>query len=265
MKKTAILLALMISISGNVFAKAESIKKMTDPSENVKKLIRTNFPTITPGIGVKKVDGTSLYEVNMLGKLSYTDERASFLILNGQVFVPGDNGIKNITEERQEKAMQEILNVLPLNMALKRVYGKGERTVVTFEDPDCEMCQAQHRVLEKGGDQINATIYTFLFPLKKHPDAPNKINFIWCQKDPNAAYHDWMNSGAGIPLDKNGNMLANKIIKCDRPEVKVGLRLAKDLNYHETPRFIFKNGMGTDHALKLEELVKILNELEKIK
>ena len=82
---------------------------------------------------------------------------------------------------------------LPLDLAVKRVKGKGERKMAIFTDPDCPFCKRIEGDLAKVD---NVTIYMFLFPIDSlHPKAADKAKRIWCSPDRIKAWDDYMQKG----------------------------------------------------------------------
>ena len=82
---------------------------------------------------------------------------------------------------------------LPLDLAIKKVKGNGERKLAVFSDADCPFCARLENEL-KGID--NVTIYTFLYPIDQlHPDAARKSRMIWCAPDKTKAWDEFFVSG----------------------------------------------------------------------
>lgn len=228
---------------------------------SVKKALLGKYSNLPQEIVVKKTEIGNLYEVNLLGIAAYTNEKTEFLLVGGSLI----NGatLEDWTAKRKPQLQFEFARNLPLKHALKTVYGKGERTLITFEDPDCPLCQEQHAVFKKLGSQLNATVYTFMFPLAIHPDAERKANFIMCQANPAAAWRAWMEDRKGLPLDAVGNLSLKATSSCPADgAVKAGSKLARDLGYHETPRFIFENGWGANGALSAEQVMEGLRAVQ---
>lgn len=102
------------------------------------------------------------------------------------------------------------LGALPLERAIKVVRGKGEQTLVTFEDPLCAYCARLNKRLAKVD---NITIYTFLIPVIA--DSSEHSRRIWCAPDRGKAWTNWMVARIPLPsvpagcdtsaLDKNAN------------------------------------------------------------
>jgi thiol:disulfide interchange protein DsbC len=100
---------------------------------------------------------------------------------------------------------------------------------VEFTDPDCPYCRKASEFLEQKKD---ATRYIFFLPLPMHPDAENKVKYIFCAEDKAKAYEDAM----------KGKLDNQKYEKCDKPEAVELLKFHKDLagkmGINGTPFFI---------------------------
>jgi len=84
---------------------------------------------------------------------------------------------------------------LPIKHAVKSVYGRGSRTLYTFEDPNCGYCRQLHRTLGEIGD---LTVYTFVVSFLGE-DSVAKANAVWCAKDRAAAWDRVMKKQAIRP------------------------------------------------------------------
>lgn len=229
---------------------------------SVKALLMKKYPTMGTGLQVKKLEVGSLYEVNLLGQEAYTNEKVEFLFVGGSLIDAGK--LEDITAKRKGQFLRDFFAGLPKVHAIKTIYGKGERVFVSFEDPDCPVCKAQHAEWAKNSTTLNATVYTFLFPLNIHPDAKRKSEYIWCQKDPGEAWKKWMTAAQGLPLDSKG-VLGTSFTPCKSgvDHVAESERLARSMEYHETPRFIFANGMGAASQLSHQQFLEALSSVEK--
>jgi thiol:disulfide interchange protein DsbC len=77
---------------------------------------------------------------------------------------------------------------LPLKDAFTIVRGNGKRKMALFSDPNCGFCKRFERDLLKIN---NVTVHVFLYPILG-PDSIEKSRHIWCAKDKEKAYLDWM-------------------------------------------------------------------------
>ena len=156
---------------------AEKAAPLTAEAAGIKKILEQKFPGAEVR-GVTKSAYFGLYEVQFDDRIVYTDAKAKYLVV-GSVY---DTESKiNLTEERQRKLNRVDLATLPLDLAIKKVKGNGERTLIVFSDADCPFC---HKLEDELKTVDNVTIYTFLFPIDQlHPDAARKSRMIWCSAD----------------------------------------------------------------------------------
>ncbi|MDK7178310.1 DsbC family protein, partial [Micrococcus luteus] len=107
----------------------------------------------------------------------YTDAARQFVIFGGQLYDLEKN--TNLTELALEEMNRVDIDSLPLDKALKMVYGDGKNRLVTFEDPNCPWCKR----LQAEFEQMDVTVYTFVTPILS-PDSFTKTENILCAKDP---------------------------------------------------------------------------------
>jgi thiol:disulfide interchange protein DsbC len=183
-----------------------------------------------------------LYEVRLGNEIIYVDQTAEFLIAgNLQQLKTG----KNYTQERID-ALASAAVFSPENKAnaLKLVKGDGSRELVLFEDVNCGYCKKLRVELESIN---NVTIYTYLVPILSQ-DSENKMRAVWCAKDRNKTYDDWMLRGIApvstgeacqVPVDEN--------------QV-----LARSLRVQGTPAMFFSNGKRVPGYIKAEQIEQYL-------
>jgi thiol:disulfide interchange protein DsbC len=241
---------------GKLFAVALTVlmaagHSMADEA-TVKAQLLKKYSALSPAIVVKKLDVGGLYEVNLLGQEAYTNEKVEYLLIGGSLVDAAT--LVDLTAKRKPGFLRDFVKALPLEHAIKLVYGKGERTLVSFEDPDCPRCREQHIDWVKNPEKFNATVYAFMFPLNIHPDAKRKAEYLWCQENPAKAWTEWMSSGKGIPVDGKGVLVSTyKSCAAGIDHVAASEKLARSLEYHSTPRFIFENGAGADTVLSVAD------------
>lgn len=208
---------------------------------SLRKAIETAYPKLKVQ-SVTKTPFSGLYEVFLDGQIIYTDEKFSFLIVEGKVIDPVTK--RNVTGERLDELNKVDFSALPLDQAIKVVKGNGSRKLVVFSDPDCPFCK---RLEQKELVNItDVTIYTFLYPLEQlHPDAVNKSKAIWCSADRAKAWTDWVMN----------NQLPKAGTTCDTPVEKIAV-LGRRLGVSSTPTLIFADGkriLGAYPAKDIEQ------------
>jgi len=211
----------------------------------VQKNLKTNFPDIA----IENVDTTQfkdIYEVYMGGRIVYTNDDAKYFFVGNLIDLPNQ---VNITEQRQQVLSGIDVSKLPLNQAVKKVKGKGQRIIYLFSDPDCPYCKKLDAELDK---LDNITIYLFMNPIKSlHPTADKTSKQIWCSSNPYQAWTDYTLNGKA-PTAKES---------CNNP-IEKNIELAKKLNVTGTPTFFLKDGRRISGALPAAELEILLQEVK---
>jgi thiol:disulfide interchange protein DsbC len=217
---------------------AASISCAHASETDIKNSLQKKVPQIGQINQVIKSPVPGLYEVITGDHLFYTDGKAQYLI-DGAVY--DLKTMHNITDERSRKLFALDFSKLPLELALKKVKGNGERKLAIFTDPNCGFCKR----LEKELKQIdNITVYMFMYPI--FPGSDEKVRGVWCSKDPVKAWDDMMESNVTPP---EGN--------CDAPTAKV-LALGRKLKVNGTPALIFSDGTINPGYMPAAELEKAI-------
>ena len=227
----ALTAATLLAISAQAQTPARAAPLSGEGAE-VKKLLQQKFPGATVGIATKS-PYFGLYEVLFDEQLVYTDAKVSYVFV-GNVYDATNK--KNLTEAKLRELSRVAFDSLPLNLAIKKVKGNGQRKLAIFSDADCPFCARIEKEL-KAID--NVTIYTFLFPIDQlHPDAARKSKIIWCAPDKVKAWDEFFASGA-LP-GNNGD--------CDTPIEATGA-LGRKLKVNATPTLVFADGSIVPGAL----------------
>jgi thiol:disulfide interchange protein DsbC len=167
-----------------------------------------------------------LFEVRIGTDVFYSDEKGQYLIM-GQIQDLKTG--KNYTQERLDGlALDAVFSPANRANALKLVKGNGKREIALFEDTNCGWCKKLRTELEKLN---NVTIYTYLVPILSQ-DSETKMRGVWCAKDRNKSYDDWMMRGV-VPAAADE--------RCSVP-VDQNQTLAKNLRVTGTPAMFFSNG-----------------------
>ena len=204
--------------------------------------LRKNFSARFPKLKVESVTKTpyfGLYEVMIGGNIVYTDDKFEQLI-QGAIF--DTKTMANLTDERMNKLSEIPWDQLPLELAFKRVKGKGERKLAVFSDPDCPFCKR----IEKDMTKLdNVTIYMFLYPIESlHPNAPARARDIWCSPERTKAWDAYMLNGTAPASAKAG---------CETPVDKI-VAFADKHKISGTPTLFFANGDRIPGAITLDEI-----------
>jgi thiol:disulfide interchange protein DsbC len=224
------------ALSATAFG-ADKPAPLTPEAAGIKKLLEQKFPGAEVR-GITKTSYFGLYEVQLDERILYTDAKAKYLLV-GAVY---DTETKtNLTEERQRKLNRVDVSTLPLDLAIKKVKGTGERKLIVFSDADCPFCAKLEKEL-KSVD--NVTIYTFLYPIDSlHPDSARKSRMIWCSDDRIAAWDAFFATGA-LP-DNPGD--------CENPLAKTQ-EIGSRIRVNATPTMVFADGSIVPGALPASRL-----------
>jgi len=186
---------------------------------------------------VLKTPLAGMYEVYADGQLHYTDEKATYLFVNAMMI---DTDKKtNLTEERMNKLTAISFDQLPLDLAFRKVKGKGTRKLAYFGDPNCGYCKKFEQDLTKIDD---VTIYVFLYPVLGQ-DSVDKAKSVWCSKNRVKVWDDLLVNG--IAPTGPGT--------CDTPIDKI-LAFGRSKNISGTPTMFFVDGTRVPGAIPQEQI-----------
>jgi thiol:disulfide interchange protein DsbC len=210
----------------------------------VKKLMAAKFPQAKIESVLKTTYG-GLYEVYMDGRLHYTDEKMSFILIGELIDTKTS---LNVTEQRFRKLTALDLKELPaLEMAIKRVKGNGSRQLIVFSDPMCPYCR---RIEQEFAKLNNVTIYLFPYPIEKRfPGTTELSKAIWCAPDQGKAWDAWMQKGTR-PTAKGS--CVTPIEDIDKIGSKLGISI--------TPTVIFADGAPMNGMVTAANLERLMNQ-----
>lgn len=224
-------------------AQAQDAQADTQAQERVRAAVQQLIGTGGPKVGeIRPTPIKGLYEVEVARQLVYVDEQGAYGFIDGNLI-----DIKNrrdLTRERMDDLSRvDFKRDLPLDKAIKQVYGKGERVMAIFEDPNCSYCRRMRQVL---ANIDNLTLYTFTYPILS-PSSHTKTAKVWCSKDPSQAWSDLMTKGT--EPDNAGD--------CKTPVSDV-VDLGRRLNVTGTPTMFFPDGTRVPGAISQTQLEQIL-------
>ena len=200
------------------------------------KIAADNFKTRYPKTKVLAYRLTPLagiFEATVGKEVIYFDKTARF-VFSGRL-LDMDRG-EDITDKRLKDLRRIAFDSLPLDKAVKTVYGNGKRKLAVFTDVDCPFSRKLGTTLESLKD---VTIYTFLFPLESiHPDPSKSL----------------ASALKGKPMLKT---IADNPV-CPSPVNDI-LALAKQHGIGGTPTLINEAGDRTAGALPLDKLEAFIN------
>lgn len=209
----------------------------------IRKNLAQRIPQLKAIDEVSKTGMPGLFEVRVNGsEIYYTDAQANYLIQGNLI---DTRARRNLTEERVEKLTAVKFEALPFKDAFTTVRGNGQRKLVVFADPNCGYCKRFERDLQKVD---NITIYTFLYPILG-ADSTEKSKAIWCAKDRNAAWQDWM---------LRDQTAAPAAAMCDTSALNRNVELGRTYKITGTPTLIFSNGNRVPGAVDAKQLEQFL-------
>ena len=207
----------------------------------IRKNLAERLPALSKIDEVSKTPMNGLYEIRVNDSdIFYTDAEGNFLIQGNLI---DTRAKRNLTEERVTKLSDIDFDALPLKDAFTQVRGDGKRKLAVFEDPNCGYCKRFERDLQKVN---NVTIHTFLIPILS-ADSVEKSKNIWCAKDKNKAWLDWMMRDQ--PAAK---------ASCDTSALERNLAFSKKYKITGTPTVFFANGTRVPGAISAQEIEKQL-------
>lgn len=125
--------------------------------------------------------------------------------------------------------------------------GMGRIQVIEFTDPDCAFCR---KAEEYFGKRKDVTRYVFFKPLKMHPEAKPKVQFILSSKDKESALRE----ASSDKFDKGKlSQISPEGIRLQQEHEEI----ARENKIKATPTFIVKGTVIEGFDLKkLEPLLK---------
>lgn len=208
----------------------------------IRKNLGERIPQLQKIDEVSKSPIAGLYEIRVNGnEIYYTDADGNYLV-QGNLIDTREK--RNLTEERIEKLSAIAFDALPLKDAFTMVRGNGKRKLAVFEDPNCGYCKRFEKDLQKIN---NVTVYIFLYPILG-PDSTEKSKNIWCAKDKNKAWLDWMIRD-----------VAPAAASCDSAAIARNVELGRKFKITGTPTLVFADGSRVPGAVGADEVEKRLN------
>lgn len=207
---------------------------------------KTRYPK-TKVLAYRLTPLSGIFEATVGKEVIYFDKSARF-VFSGRL-LDMDHG-EDLTDKRLKDLRRISFDSLPLDKAVKTVYGNGKRKLAVFTDVDCPFSRKLGATLESLKD---VTVYTFLFPLESiHPEARGKSDAIWCAKDPSQALASVLKGELSLKAISDNPV-------CPSPVNDI-LALAKQHGIGGTPTLINEAGDRTAGALPLDKLEAFISE-----
>ena len=229
-KKNILLGVLLLLVSQNIFAgKADIIEGLKPYNINVTQ------------DNIQKTPLRDLYEITLGADIVYVSGDGLYLV-QGEII-----DLKNrisLTKARQEKLAKKMLDAVPDadKVIFKAPYEK--HIVNVFTDVDCPFCKRFHKHINELG-RLGITVKYLASPIAQlHPDAPRRMQSIWCADDRKNAIDIYKKMGKITPKT------------CTSNAVEEQLALAQSLGVNGTPTIFLENGTRIAGYLSPEDLLE---------
>lgn len=203
----------------------------------LKNNLKKNYPaTKVTSVVTTPING--VYEVVLGKNLAYTDVTGDYFLF-GDIIRMKDQS--NLTSPKRDELKKIDFSTLPTKDAITYKRGDGSRKLAVFSDPQCPFCKRLEQELLK---LDNVTIYVYTNPLVGlHPDAGKLSKKIWCSKDKQKAWRDYLISS----IEPTSDGL------CESP-VDSNVQLSRTLGFDGTPMTILEDGTVVAGAVSAGEL-----------
>lgn len=209
----------------------------------IRKNLSERLPNLPPIDEVSKTPIEGLFEVRVnQTDIFYTDAQGNYLIQGSLIDV---RARVDLTEQRLQKLTAVDFKDLPLKDAFTIVRGNGKRQMALFSDPNCGFCKRFERDLLKIND---VTVHVFLYPILG-PDSIAKSRHIWCAKDKEKAYLDWML-----------NNVTPTAASCETGAIDRNVAFGRQQRINGTPASFFIDGSRLAGAVGVDQVARKLAE-----
>ncbi len=178
------------------------------------------------------------------GEVLLSDSQGDFL-LTGDVFRTTDNGLVNLSAERRQEQVVELVAQVPEEQMIIFSPEQTRATITVFTDADCTYCRKLHHDM----DEILAhgiKVRYLAFPRGGAASAvyPKMIS-VWCSADRQRA----------LTQAKNGQNLPQR--ECDNPVLE-HFSLGNRLGISGTPALVLEDGTVIPGYLDVERLTAVV-------
>ena len=133
-----------------------------------------------------------------------------------------------VRDERRAELNKVNFAELPLQDAIKTVYGTGKNKIAVFADPNCGYCKKLESNL---GQMKDVTVYTFAVGILG-PDSTAKANAINCATGDKSKLWTAVLTDGAKPVEKT----------CSNGITERNMTLFKKLGLQGTPAIVFQSG-----------------------
>lgn len=263
----------------NFALKGQYDKAETQSEKKVLAKIKSNLNQITKGNDKTKINvvkefsikGLFVVYINDVPSGMITNENGDYFVvleqrdpinLNLNHLLSKDAKRVNLNTPESQAIYKDLLS--HIKPTIKHVFGKGERHLYVFSDPDCPFCREQDKEIHANFTaDDNVTVFQIMNPLQSlHPYAYPKAAHLLCLNDPSG---EWLkmqqNDGKVDSFKPEGYdpKAYTKDIKLCLEEVSLNKGLAEIINFHSTPSMITGDGIVLINRHQLSDIRIALN------
>lgn len=214
-------------------------------------VVAERIRALNPGTHVDSVAASpisGLFEVVMGKNVAYVEASGRYALF-GHVWDMQER--RDLTADRKAALDKVDVALLPRDLALRHVRGKGTRVLYSFADPQCGYCKQLEQAIQELDD---VTVYTFVMPLLG-PESKRLAVAVSCAPDPAAAWSNLMLK-AQMPMPSTAEAGA----ACEA-KVDAVASLGQKLGVTGTPTLVAADGRKTAGAMPAAQLSAWLGEV----
>nr|WP_299243827.1 DsbC family protein [uncultured Halomonas sp.] len=201
-----------------------------------------------PVTSVKQTPLAGIFEVRLeSGETLYSDSEGKHFVV-GDLFVNGEQGLVNLTQQARDKDRIERLAKVPQK---DKVIFRGEKppkaTLMIFTDVTCPYCRKLHEEVPRLNDMGIAVEYLAFPRSGLKSEGARLMSQVWCASNPSEAMSA---SKRGETLDLEAD--------CDNL-VADQYHLGRELGVQGTPAIVLPDGRMVPGYVPADRLAKMLD------